>query len=106
MALGTLSIIYGALVIIAVILQALLYKGGRGSKTTIYVANMIFALLVNWIAFSALAINFTGLRALALIVGAISVLALVIKVKSDKLSLVSKILLSLSVVGGLVQLFV
>lgn len=105
MALGVLEIIYIVLVITAVIIQALLYKSKNKSQNNIFIINMLFALLLTYMVFTALPTNYMGQRILVIVLGALSLLAVLVKLKSEKLFLASKVMLTVSVFGNLVQLF-
>ena len=104
MALGMLMIVFIALFIIAGLIQILLYRHGKKTKNGIFIANMILGVILSYLAFSALPTNFTGQRVVAIVWGALAVVALVLKL-SNRFIMVSKILLTVAIVGSLVQLF-
>lgn len=107
MALGSLMILFIVLVILAVILQILLYKNNNRSKNSnmLFIINTIFSLFLSFMAFSALPSNFTGQKSLALAWGALGLLALILKFTSKTPTIISKLMLTISILGALVQSF-
>lgn len=104
MALGVLEILFIILIITAATTQILLYRRKSGSGNSIFIINMLLGILVSYLAFTALSTSYTGQRVLAITWGFIAVLAVVLKLTNQKLITVSKVLLSISIIGGLVQL--
>ncbi|MDV6377163.1 hypothetical protein ORD22_02660 [Sporosarcina sp. GW1-11] len=105
MALGILMIVFIVLLVTAVIIQILLYRSKNESNNYVFFMNMLFGVLLSYMAFSALPMNFTGQRVLAIAWGVVAVLAVVVKLTSGKFIMISKIMLSVAIIGGLVQLF-
>lgn len=105
MALGMLMIVFIALFIIAGLIQILLYRHGKETKNGIFIVNMLLGILLSYLAFTALPTNFTGQRVVAIVWGVIAVVAVVMKLSSGRFIMVSKILLTVAIVGSLVQLF-
>lgn len=107
MALGILSIIFIVLGVGAIIGQVLLYKGtGKdNSDEWIFILNLFLAVVISYLNYSALPDNFLGQRAIALLWGILAVIAFPLKIKFPKLLNVSKALLTISIIGGLIQLF-
>lgn len=105
MALGVLMIFYVVLIGIAAVLQFFLYRNKDKSKNIIFIINMLFGLFLSYLVYSSLPMNYTGQKILAIALGAISVLALALKLKDEKYILISKIMFSVSIVGGLLKLF-
>lgn len=105
MALGILFIIFIVLAVAAVVIQILLYKRGNETNNGIFIINMLLGVLLSYMAFSSLPTNFTGQRTLAIVWGVIAVVAIVLKLTSSKFIMVSKVLLTVSIVGSLFQLF-
>jgi len=104
MALGVLQVLIIILIIAAVISQILLYGRKSTSGNSIFIINMLFGILLSYMVFSALPTNYTGQRALAIVWGVIAVLAVVLKLNNQKLITVSRVLLTIAIIGGLVQL--
>jgi len=104
MALGVLKVLIIILIIAAVISQILLYRRKSTSANSIFIVNMLFGILLSYMVFSALPTNFTGQRVLAIVWGVIAVLAVVLKLTNQKLITVSRVLLTIAIIGGLVQL--
>lgn len=101
MALGLLGILFGVLLVLALILQLLLYK--RDDKN-IFLLNVIFGLIVSYLAFTGLATNFSGRRMLALFWGLLAILAMALRRKETLPLIGGKRVLTLAIVGGLIQL--
>lgn len=103
MALGILEIMYIGLIILAIGIQVVLYK----SKTnnSIIIINMLFGLLLSYLAFTSFPTNFTIQRTLAIVMGIVAVLAVVMKFRSEELVFLSKIAFSISIVVSLALLF-
>ena len=105
MALGILSIFFGVLVVVAIVLQFLLYKNKEGSKSNniIFIINMIFVIFLSYIAYTALPINFTGQKIIALVWSIIAIIGIIVKLKTKQAEMVSKLILTVATVGALVQ---
>lgn len=103
MALGILVIVNIVSIVIAIGFQILLYK--TKSSNSIFIINMLFSLLLSYLAFTAMPTNFTVQRTIAILMGVIAVLAIVMKFRSEKLVLFSKVILSISIVVNFVLLF-
>jgi hypothetical protein len=104
MALAILSILFTAIIIIAITIQFLLYKNNNQSKNTVFIINVLFELGLSALVFSSLPSDYTGQRIVAVSLGVLSILAVLVKLKSSNL-LVSKMMLSVAIIGSLVQLF-
>lgn len=103
MALGILVIINVILLVLTIGLQVLLYKSK--SSNGIVIINMLFSLILSYLAFTALPTNFTIQRILAIVMAIVAVLAVVIKFRNAEFVLLSKIALSISIVVSSVLLF-
>ncbi len=103
MALGTLMIFNIVLVITAVILQVLLYKNKE--TNTIFIINMLFGVLLAYMAYTSFPTNFTMQRILVIGLGILSILGILLKFNSEKFIVVSKVMLSVSIFGSLVLMF-
>ena len=106
MALGLLKVLYIVLVVIAVIIQLLLYRNKNELKNGVFIINMLFGIILSYMIFSSLPTNFTNQRILAIVWGLIATTAVILKLKSEKLIMASKIMLSVSIIGGFFQLFI
>ncbi|MFD1928314.1 hypothetical protein ACFSFY_09600 [Sporosarcina siberiensis] len=104
MALGILEILFIILIITAVITLVLLHRRKGGSGNSIFIINMLLGIFVSYLAFTALPTSYTGQRVLATAWGLIAVLAVVLKLTNQKLITVSKVLLTIAIIGGLAQL--
>lgn len=106
MALGVLNIIFIVLGIIGIGLQGLLYMSNVKiiSNKGIFILNMIFGLILAYTVFTALPSNYSTQRIIAVVVGSIGVIGMVLGFKDENLML-GKFMLSISVFGGLIQLF-
>ena len=105
MALGILAILFIAIMIVAIIIQFLLYKNNNQSKNTIFIINVLFELGLSALVFSSLPSNYTGQRIVAGSFGVLAILAVLVKSKSSNL-IISKLMLSVAIIGSLVQLFI
>lgn len=106
MALGVLNIFYIVLGVIGVGLQGFLYFGNEKfiSNRVVFILNMLFGIIISYLVFTSLPSNYSLQRIMAILIGLISILAMIVRVK-DISSMVAKIMLSISVIGGLIQLF-
>lgn len=103
MALGTLMIINIILVIVAIGLQALLYK--NKATNTIFIINMLFGILLAYMAYTSFPTNFTMQRTVAIVLGVLPILGSLIKLTSEKYIIVSKVMISLSIFGSILLMF-
>ncbi len=101
---GELLVIYSILGILALGAQILLYK--NKSKNSIFILNMLLAIVIAYIAYTSQAENFLLEKNIALGIGSISILALILKLFKEKYSFISKILLTISILGGFILLFI
>lgn len=101
MALGLLAVLFGVLLALAVILQLLLYKR---DDNYIFLLNMVFGIIVSYLAFTGLPTNFTGSRIIALLWGLLAILAMVLRRKETLPITRGKRVINLAIVGGLIQL--
>ncbi len=106
MALGILEIIYVVLGISAVAFQYLLYKEKDVANINVYIINVALGLILAYMAFTALPANFTARRTLAIALGVLAIIALLIKDRTKDNSLISKTLLTIAIVGSMIQLIV
>ena len=104
MALGILKIVFIVLIILVVVGQFLLYRshGKRGA----IIGNTVLGVIVSYMTFTSLPSNYTVQRGLALVWGIIALIAIMLDLRSKGTFLVSKIMLTISVVGGIVQLLI
>ncbi|HLQ83609.1 MAG TPA: hypothetical protein VK121_07220 [Pseudogracilibacillus sp.] len=105
MSLGILLVFYIILVILAGIIQYLLYKSKHKNNNKIFFINMIFAIFLSYVSFTALPSNFSGQKFIAIAWSLIAIFAVIIKLITGKYSMLSKIMLSLSISGGFLQLY-
>lgn len=104
MAFGILKIVMIVLIILAVLLQILLYMYKNDSKNIIFVVNMLLGVFLAYLAFTSLPTNYTGQRVLAIAWGIIAILGIILKLADRKLVMASKMMLSIAIIGSLVQL--
>lgn len=107
MALGFLMILFVALTITAIVVQILLYTINLESKYNyfIFIVNMLLGVLLSVLAFTAFPSNFTGLKILAAIWGILAVLAMIMMLTRKQFIMISKLLLTISIIGSLIQMF-
>lgn len=106
MSLEILGIMYAILFTLALVLQVFLYRNKNERKLGIYFLNTILGVLLSYLAFSSLPSNFEGQRIVALIVGALAIIGCFYKFLFRKDKIIGKIMISLSIVGGFIQLFI
>ena len=97
---GELKIIYIILAIVVLAAQFLLYA--RPNTFGIFIINLILALVICFISFTARASNDTTERMIVLALGALSLVAIVPRYTNKKNITLSNILLSISLIGGLI----
>lgn len=105
MALGLLLVLFTVLAILAVFIQILLYKRGTASNNGIFIVNMVFVFIISYLVYTALPMNYTGLKMLAIAWSVMALIAVVLKVINNNFMMISKVLLTIAVVGSLIQLF-
>lgn len=105
MALGVLMVTYIVLLIIAAVLQILLYRRQNKTNNGIFLVNMLLGIILAYLAFTSFPSNYTGQRSIALVFGIVAVLALILKFTNRKFIFVSKIMLTVTIIGTLVLLF-
>lgn len=108
MALGYLAILYIVLLVATIGLQGLLYMGGEGLKDSriVFIGNMVFAILLAYLSFTSLPTNFKGQRFLAVLLGMVAPLAMFLSLRDRRFLVLAKLLMSISLLGGSVQLFI
>lgn len=107
MALAYLSMIYVALGILAIIFQVLLYKGIKSKNSHfVFMANVLLSLVLAFIAYSSLPSNFTMQRVIAVITGLIAISAIGIRLKTKENFIISKLMLTISIIAGLIQIYI
>lgn len=92
-----------AIVIAAVILQILLYRG-KPENSTIFILNLVLILVILFITFTGLPNNFGIQRIIAVAWSVLGVIALLLKSKGPNSIATSKLLLTIAMVGGLIQM--
>lgn len=99
MALGTLMILNIVLVIVAIGLQVLLYK--NKATNTIFIINILFGILLAYVAYTSFPTNYTMQRTIAIGLGGASILGMILNLSNEKFIVASKVMISLSVFGSL-----
>lgn len=99
MALGILMIMYIVLIIVAVVLQVLLYK--NKATNTIFIINILFGMLLAYMAYTSFPTNFTMQRIVAIALGLVSILGILLKFNNEKFIVVSRVMISVSILGSL-----
>lgn len=100
-----LLIMFIIIIIAAVILQLLLYRD-KSETNTIFILNIALVLLVSYITFTALPSNFTAQRIIAIGWSAVALLALTLKSRNKESLTTSKILLTIAVLGSILQMLI
>lgn len=109
MALGILAIIYVVIAVLAIGMQIFLYKDKEGKYTnTLFIVNMLFGVFLSFIAYTSLPSNYTEQKIIAIIFGIVAVVAFLVKLNIRKPAaiIISKLLLTISIVGGIIQLVI
>lgn len=95
--------IFTAIIIATVILQILLYSNKKDTNK-IFILNFVLLLVISFITFTGLPSNYTMQRIIAVAWSALGVIALLLKSKGANAIGTSKILLTIAMVGGLIQM--
>lgn len=103
--LEVLLIIFGILLVMAILLQFLLYSSRYGKNKIVYLGNVILAIIVAAMSYTSFPENYSVARFIALILGLLSLLGLVLRYKDEKEETMSKILVSISLILGIIYLF-
>ena len=104
MALGVLNIMYIVIVIVAIIVQILLYIKKYKLNAAIFVINILFVFMTSVLAFSSLPSNFALQRVVAIAWAVIAILAALLRLRDEKFDFISKIMISIAMAGSIVQL--
>lgn len=103
MALGILMIFNIVLLIVAIGLQVLLYK--NKATNTIFIINILFGILLAYIAYTSFPTNYTMQRTIAIGLGLASILGVILKFKNEKNAIMSKVMITVSIIGSLLLIF-
>ncbi|WP_153730776.1 hypothetical protein [Sporosarcina obsidiansis] len=95
-------VVLGMLVIIG---QVLLYQKRFGDRTGIWIQNILLSLLIGFLSFTSFPDNYTIKKAIALVLLAIGVVGFIVGMIAKRSSIAAKLMLSVSVIGGLLYLF-
>lgn len=106
MALGSLNILYMILIVLAIIGTVMIYikKGNDITGNGIFSAVSLLGLIISWFNYTALPSNYTGSRIIALGWGILSLIAVIIKFTSKDKGSIARFVLTISVLGGLINL--
>jgi len=104
MALGYLGILFGILCLGVIVAQFLLYKNNNSNG--VFVFNVALGIMLSFLIFTSLPENYIIQKYISLIWGALAMLAMVIKSVNIKNITISKIMLTVSLFGGLIHLFI
>lgn len=104
MALGVLNIMYIILVIVAVIVQILLYMKKDKLNEIIFIINILLVFVASVLAYTGLPSNFVLQRVVAGAWAVIAILAAVLRFKDKKFDFISKIMISIAMAGSILQL--
>lgn len=108
MALGILQIIFMVLAVLALVGQFLLYKGSKNDSINqwVFLFNTLLSMGISFFIYSGLPSNFLGQKALAAGWGLLAIVAFLLKWQLPQTLSLSKILLTVSIIGGLIHLFI
>lgn len=104
MALGYLGILFVVLGLGVVVAQFLLYKGNNNNG--VFIFNAALGIILSYLIFTSFPENYITQKYISLIWGALAIVAVVIKSVNIKNITISKIMLTISLFGGLVNLFI
>ena len=99
-----LGIIYAVLIGGALVLQFLLYKAGNKETTTIFLLNLALIVIIGFINYSAQPSNYVLQKAISIGWIVLGALAFFLKTKGEGSLLTSKILLTIALIGGVIQM--
>lgn len=103
MALGVLLLMNIIIVLGVIIAQIQLYREHTGNK--FFIINMTLGILLSLLVLTSLPTNYIAQRIGTIIVGALAVFAFYLKRQTDH-TLLAKMMLSISVLANIVQLFI
>lgn len=108
MALGVLKIFYILIIIGIICSQILLYKPNSKLRNEglYFILNMILIFFLSYIVYTSLPGNFAIQKVLALIWSALAALAFMIKINTNKPLIISKLMLTIAIIGNIIQLFI
>lgn len=106
MALGVLSILFVALAILSLICLVLLYmrKGMYSDKNIIFLIMSLYSIVISCMNYTALPSNYILLKVLALVWGLLAASAFILKVTNADNFNKARLILAISLIGGMVQL--
>lgn len=103
MGLEILAIIYIVLAVTTILLQFYLYKDNSEKINFIFIANALIALIILFLAFSALPSNYYGKQMIVIGLAVLTVLSLFIKVVKGS-NILSKIFLTMIILASGIML--
>lgn len=105
MALAYLQILFIVLALISIIAQVLLYKDKSNNKISIFIFNAILGIIFSWLVYTSMPSNFYTQKIISLVWGVLAITGLTLKIFNIGNVRYSKILLTISVIGGMIHLF-
>ena len=102
---GELAIIYAVVFGGALVLQFLLYKGGnKGTNNTIFLLNLALVVIIGLINYSSQPSNYVLQKVISIAWIVLGALAFFLKSKGKESVGTSKILLTIALIGGIIQM--
>ena len=101
---GELAIIFAVLIGLALVLQFLLYKGGKGNNNTIFLLNLALVVIIGLINYSSQPSNYVLQKVISIAWIVLGALAFFLKSKGKESVGTSKILLTIALIGGIIQM--
>ena len=101
---GELAIIFAVLIGGALVLQFLLYKGGKGTNNTIFLLNLALVVIIGLLNYSSQPSNYVLQKVISLTWIVIGAMAFFLKSKGKESLATSKILLTIALVGAIIQM--
>lgn len=108
MALGILKIFYILIIVSIISCQILLYKPNTKVRNEglYFILNVVLVFLLSYIVYTSLPSNFAIQKVLTLVWSALATLAFLVRINVNKSLIVSKLMLTVALIGNLVQLLI
>lgn len=106
MALALLQILFIILAVASLLGQFLLYKDKLTVKNSVFIFNVVLGLIFSWIIFTSMPTNYHVQRIISLVWGFLALVALVLKISPKNNILLTKVLLTISIFGAMIHLFI
>lgn len=102
---GILLIIFGILLVSAILLQLLLYGSKYRESRIVFLGNVALAIVIAFMSYTSFPENYGVAKFIALALGLLSLLGLILRYTDKRDKTMSNILVSISLIFGLIYLF-